>query len=105
MCPGRQTKRPHSGGHLSHRQGAPEPVGLCAASLEEVSPTPAEQYIDRYPHQMSGGQPCHLHGMCDPTDTRCLDAEPVLLEVKDQHCCAWHVADDQPPDPDTIGGR
>lgn len=77
----------------------PYSAALLAAAEELAAPPPEP---GPFP---PGGQPCQLHGTCDPTSRACLDAEPVLLEVEDQHVCAWHVADDQPPHRHTPDGR
>lgn len=71
----------------------PYSVALLAAAEELAAPPPQP---GPFP---PGGQPCQLHGRCDPTRIECLDAEPVLLEMEDQHLCAWHVADSPPRDP------
>lgn len=77
----------------------PYSAALLAAAEELAAPPPEP---GPFP---PGGQPCQLHGTCQPTSVQCLHAEPVLLEIEDQHCCAWHVADEQPPDRHTSAQR
>lgn len=77
----------------------PYSVALLAAAEELAAPPPQP---GPFP---PGGQPCELHGRCDPTRTECLGAEPVLIEMGPHHFCAWHVADDHPPDHHTVDAR
>ena len=63
----------------------PYSAALLAAAEELAPPPPA---LGPFP---PGGQPCRLHGHCDPDRRECIEAEPVLVEDPPGHHCLWHV--------------
>ena len=68
----------------------PYSAALLAAAEELAAPPPA---LGPFP---PGGQPCQLHGHCDPDRRECIEAEPVLLEHAPGHHCLWHVVNQEP---------